>query len=159
MLISDFTKSLESQWAILLGQIVGLTGGGNGTAKRLAGVVFIIRILGAILAYGSQVLLARWMGGHEFGVYVYVWTWVLLLGCCVDLGFGSAAQRLIRNIPNDGKPLFCAAFCPEVTDCRLERRSSLAGFARQLSGSFSRDYRATSLSLSILPAQHCQRLP
>ena len=110
MLISDFTKSLESQWAILLGQIVGLTGGGNGTAKRLAGVVFIIRILGAILAYGSQVLLARWMGGHEFGVYVYVWTWVLLLGCCVDLGFGSAAQRLIPEYSERRQTAFLRGF-------------------------------------------------
>jgi len=31
--------------------------------KRLAGTVFLIRVLSAGLAYFSQVLLARWMGG------------------------------------------------------------------------------------------------
>ncbi len=48
--------------------------------QRLAGTVFLIRVASAALAFGSQVLLARWMGSFEFGIYVYVWTWVLLLG-------------------------------------------------------------------------------
>ena len=55
--------------------------GGSGEAsvtRRLAGTIFIIRLLSAALAYLSQILLARWMGGSDYGVYVYVWTWV----CC-----------------------------------------------------------------------------
>ena len=40
-------------------------------------------------------MLARWMGSFEFGVYVYVWTWVLLLGGVVDFGLASSAQRFI----------------------------------------------------------------
>jgi O-antigen/teichoic acid export membrane protein len=63
--------------------------------QRLAGTVFMIRVVSAVLAYGSQVLLARWMGSFEFGVYIYVWTWVLLIGQPLDLGLGTAAQRLI----------------------------------------------------------------
>ena len=35
------------------------------------------------------------MGGFEFGIYIYAWTWVLLIGGMVDLGLGSAAQRFI----------------------------------------------------------------
>ena len=35
------------------------------------------------------------MGSFEFGVYVYVWTWVLLLGGLVDLGIATGAQRFI----------------------------------------------------------------
>ena len=35
------------------------------------------------------------MGGFDFGIYIYVWTWVLLIGGMVDLGLGSASQRLI----------------------------------------------------------------
>ena len=38
-------------------------------AQRLAGTVFLIRVVSA--------LLARWMGSFEFGIYVYVWTWVV----------------------------------------------------------------------------------
>ena len=64
-------------------------------AQRLAGTVFLIRVFSAILAFGSQVLFARWMGSFEFGIYVYVWTWVLLIGAALDLGLGSAAQRFI----------------------------------------------------------------
>jgi hypothetical protein len=63
--------------------------------KRLAGTVFIIRVLSAGLAYFSQVLLARWMGGSEYGVYVYVWTWVLLLGSMLDFGISVGAQKII----------------------------------------------------------------
>jgi O-antigen/teichoic acid export membrane protein len=60
--------------------------------QRLAGTVFLIRVAGAMLAFGSQVLFARWMGTFEFGIYVYVWTWVMLLGQAIDLGLGTAAR-------------------------------------------------------------------
>src|SRR6266481_10082425 len=69
--------------------------GKDGLVQRLAGLVFLIRVVSAVLAYGTQILLARWMGGFEFGICVCVWTWVLLLGSSVDLGLASAAQRLI----------------------------------------------------------------
>jgi O-antigen/teichoic acid export membrane protein len=63
--------------------------------KRLAGTIFIIRVLSAALAYLSQILLARWMGGADYGVYVYVWTWVLLLGSMMDFGISASAQKII----------------------------------------------------------------
>src|SRR5436853_4619048 len=63
--------------------------------QRLAGTVFLIRVASALLAYGLQVLFARWMGGFEFGIYVYVWTWVLLIGQSLDLGLATAAQRFV----------------------------------------------------------------
>ncbi len=63
--------------------------------QRLAGTVFLIRVAGALLGYVSQVLLARWMGSFQFGIYVYVWTWVLLYTQVCDLGLSSAAQRFI----------------------------------------------------------------
>jgi O-antigen/teichoic acid export membrane protein len=64
-------------------------------AQRAAGTAFLIRVASAALVYLTQVLLARWMGSYEFGIYVYVWTWVLLLGGLVDLGLASSAQRFI----------------------------------------------------------------
>ena len=70
--------------------------------QRLAGAVFLIRVVSALLAYGSQVLFARWMGSFEFGIYVYVTAWVLLLGPALDLGLGTTAQRFIPEYRNRG---------------------------------------------------------
>jgi O-antigen/teichoic acid export membrane protein len=77
-------------------------GGADMLMQRLAGTVFLFRVANAVLAYGSQVLLARWMGGFEFGIYVYVWTWVLLIGQPLDLGLGTAAQRFIPEYRERG---------------------------------------------------------
>jgi O-antigen/teichoic acid export membrane protein len=67
----------------------------SSVAHRLAGAAFLIRVVSALVAFIAQIVLARWLGGFEFGVYVYVWTWVLLLGGMVDIGLGSASQRFI----------------------------------------------------------------
>jgi O-antigen/teichoic acid export membrane protein len=64
-------------------------------AQLMAGKVFLIRVGNAMLALVSQVLLARWMGQFEFGIYIYVWTWVLMIGALSDLGLSSAARRFI----------------------------------------------------------------
>lgn len=77
-------------------------GGPEMLVQRLAGTVFLFRVANAVLAYGSQVLLARWMGSYEFGIYVYVWTWVLLIGQPLDLGLGTAAQRFIPEYRERG---------------------------------------------------------
>jgi O-antigen/teichoic acid export membrane protein len=72
------------------------------TTRRLAGTVFIIRLLSAGLAYVSQILLARWMGGSDYGIYVYVWTWVLLLGSMMDFGISASAQKIIPEYRTSG---------------------------------------------------------
>jgi len=64
-------------------------------ARLVAGNVFLVRVASALLALASQVLLARWMGSFEFGIYIYVWTWVLMVGALSDAGLSSAARRLI----------------------------------------------------------------
>ena len=70
-------------------------GSESSLARRLAGAAFLISVASALIAFISQILWARWMGGFEFGIYIYAWTWVLLIGGMVDLGLGSASQRLI----------------------------------------------------------------
>jgi O-antigen/teichoic acid export membrane protein len=64
-------------------------------AQLVAGKVFLVRIGNALLALGSQVLLARWMGSFEFGIYIYAWTWVLMIGALSDAGLSSSARRFI----------------------------------------------------------------
>ena len=70
-------------------------GSDSSRAQRVASTAFLIRVASAALVYLTQIVLARWMGSFEFGVYVYVWTWVLLLGGVVDLGLASSTQRFI----------------------------------------------------------------
>lgn len=87
--------------------------GGSGEAsltKRLAGTIFIIRVASAGLAYLSQILLARWMGGSDYGVYVYVWTWVLLLGSMMDFGISVSAQKLIPEYRTRGEHALLRGF-------------------------------------------------
>jgi O-antigen/teichoic acid export membrane protein len=78
--------------------------------RKLAGTIFIIRVLSAGLAYLSQILLARWMGGSDYGVYVYVWTWVLLLGSMMDFGISASAQKIIPEYRTRGEHALLRGF-------------------------------------------------
>ncbi len=71
-------------------------------AQRVAGAAFLIRVASAGFAFIAQVLFARWMGSFEFGIYVYVWTWLLMLGALADLGIASTAQRFIPEYTERG---------------------------------------------------------
>ena len=89
--------------------------GGEGSSeasvtRRLAGTIFIIRVFSAALAYFSQVLLARWMGGSDYGIYVYVWTWVLLLGSMMDFGISTSAQKIIPEYRTRGENALLRGF-------------------------------------------------
>jgi O-antigen/teichoic acid export membrane protein len=81
----------------LMARLRSMLGGSSEASltRRLAGTIFIIRVVSAALAYFSQILLARWMGGSDYGIYVYVWTWVLLLGSMMDFGISASAQKII----------------------------------------------------------------
>jgi O-antigen/teichoic acid export membrane protein len=70
-------------------------GSDRSIAQRIAGTAFLIRVASAAIIYVSQVLLARWMGRFEFGIYVYVWAWVGFLGMLSPLGVAYSAQRFI----------------------------------------------------------------
>ncbi|WP_315928744.1 lipopolysaccharide biosynthesis protein [Mesorhizobium sp. SP-1A] len=83
----------RQRWKLL--RWLGREGSPNGGVQRAAGAAFFIRIANAAIAYLSQIIMARWMGAFEYGVYVYVWTWVLLIGTVSDLGFAVTAQRFI----------------------------------------------------------------
>ena len=61
----------------------------------MAGTAFVIRVTGAVVIFLSQILLARWMGGVEFGIYVYAWTWLQMVGDIIHLGLPLTAQRTI----------------------------------------------------------------
>lgn len=97
--------TVRPNWLDRVARLRALFNGGSddSLARRIAGAAFLIRVGSAVLAYGSQVLFARWMGSTEFGVYVYVWTWVLLIGGTVNLGLASSAQRFIPEYTERGQ--------------------------------------------------------
>ena len=98
-------QTVRSPLAEVSARVRTWLGDGSDTslARRMAGTAFLIRVASAVLAYGSQILFARWMGSSEFGIYVYVWTWVLLIGGIVDIGLASAAQRFIPEYTERGQ--------------------------------------------------------
>ena len=70
-------------------------GSEHGAIQRMAGGAFVIRVTGAVTIFLSQVLLARWIGGVEFGIYVYAWTWLQMVGDIIHLGLPLTAQRIV----------------------------------------------------------------
>ncbi len=88
---------------------------GEGTAtlaraQRSALVVLAIRVLGAGLAYGVQVVLARLLGKAEYGVYAAVWVWVAILGHGALWGFGQSVYRFVPHHRASGEPDLARGF-------------------------------------------------
>src|SRR3954447_3874150 len=67
------------------------------TVLKGAMQTFAIRLLGAGLTYASMVLLARWLGSHNFGIYAYVLVIVTLLGLAFSFGFNSSGLRFVSS--------------------------------------------------------------
>ncbi len=82
--------------ARLLLQNLGAGSDAQSHAGRQAIGAFAIRVASAALAYLGQIFLARLLGQFEYGVFAYVWIWVIILGQISALGFG---QSIIRFVP------------------------------------------------------------
>jgi len=67
----------------------------RGEAGRMSLIAFAIRVLSAIIAFFSQVLMARWMGSFEYGIFAVVWVFSIIVGNLVCFGAHTAIIRLI----------------------------------------------------------------
>jgi O-antigen/teichoic acid export membrane protein len=59
--------------------------------------VFACRLIGAAIVFITHILLARWLGAEEFGVYVLAFSWGTLLAALAVFGFPPSALRFIGN--------------------------------------------------------------
>jgi O-antigen/teichoic acid export membrane protein len=60
-----------------------------------AALALVIRVAGAGLVFGLQILLARLMPMDGYGGFVTLWTWMLALGSFAALGFAESSVRLL----------------------------------------------------------------
>ena len=72
-------------------------------AGRVSIIAFAIRIFSALIAFVSQVLLARWMGAFEYGIFVLVWVTMIILGNLSCLGFHTSIIRFIPEYRERGE--------------------------------------------------------
>lgn len=63
--------------------------------RRNALSVFAIRVVSAALLFVSQIILARWIGADSYGLYVALWSAVLVTGGLSHLGLSTAMMRLV----------------------------------------------------------------
>src|SRR6476646_9198233 len=96
MALTDTPKITASGYAVgLEPRLRAWLSGEHGAIQRMAGGAFVIRVIGAVVIFLSQILLARWIGGVEFGIYVYAWTWLQMVGDIIHLGLPLTAQRIV----------------------------------------------------------------
>ncbi|MCQ9144000.1 MULTISPECIES: lipopolysaccharide biosynthesis protein [Brucella/Ochrobactrum group] len=70
--------------------------GPQASAQRSSLVAFSVRVASAAIALLSQVILARWMGEFEYGIFVLVWLTMIIIG---DLACFGLHTTIIRFVP------------------------------------------------------------
>ena len=84
------------QTAVWLRTLLGEEGD-FATVLRGAGLVVIIRVLASAVGFASVILLARWMGSSEYGLYSFAIAWMTLLAYPTTLGLPGAAVRFVAH--------------------------------------------------------------
>jgi O-antigen/teichoic acid export membrane protein len=98
-------KGLADRARPLMGKVDALLFSRDDRAEagRVSIIAFAIRIFSAFIAFVSQVLLARWMGSFEYGIFVLVWVTMIILGNLSCLGFHTSVIRFIPEYRERGE--------------------------------------------------------
>lgn len=88
----------------LLERLELIARGGDELAEtqRMALIAFAIRVGSAVIAFASQVVLARLMGSFEYGIFVFVWVLAVILGNLSCLGFHATVIRFLPEYRASG---------------------------------------------------------
>lgn len=89
-LAADVMSRLRGLWEVIAEDAE------RARSMRNAMAAFLVRLASAALLYLSQILIARWTGSHEYGIYVLAWTLVMLVG---GLAHGGLNTTMIRMLP------------------------------------------------------------
>lgn len=76
----------------------------DAASQRSALLTFVIRVASAFIALLSQILLARWLGTFEYGIFVGIWVALIILSTITCLGFPSAVVRFIGEYREKNRP-------------------------------------------------------
>jgi O-antigen/teichoic acid export membrane protein len=89
----------------LLGRIDALLFAADerGEAGRMSLIAFATRVVSAVIAFVSQVLMARWIGSFQYGILVLVWTTMIIVGGLSCLGFHASVIRFIPEYRQLGR--------------------------------------------------------
>ncbi len=71
-------------------------------AQRITVFAFLVRVLSAAIALISQVILARMMGMFEYGIFVFVWTAMIIAGNITCFGFQVSVIRFVPQYREQG---------------------------------------------------------
>ncbi len=74
---------------------MAVDGDDRSVSRRIALYTFFVRVISAGILYFTQILLARWMGDFQYGVFVVVWTGAVILGSLACLGIHTAVLRFV----------------------------------------------------------------
>jgi O-antigen/teichoic acid export membrane protein len=94
-LIEKYAPSALAHYLHMLNDIM-TSKNPNHVARRMSLITFVIRLFNAAITFLSHIILARWMGKFEFGIFVLVWTTIIIGGSLSNFGFSTT---LIRFIP------------------------------------------------------------
>ena len=104
-------QSLAGRLRALLGE----TGGDDddrhhGMAELGALFSFGVRVASAFITFLAQVLMARWLGAHDFGIYTYVWVVVNVIGTLATFGLSMSAVRFLNEYMEHRRPALARGF-------------------------------------------------
>jgi len=79
-------------------------------AKRTGATALAIRVAAAGIAYASHVLMARFLGSFEYGIFAYIWVWATILGPTSTLGFSHSVYRFVPQYGETGDDALARGF-------------------------------------------------